>query len=463
MTIKRLLFMIALAAPVAARAQDQAIEAAKTHFENAQDLFADGKYQEAAAEFQAAFDIKGFPAFLYNEAVCYEKLNNGAKALQLYKQYLSIAPNSKDAADVQKKVDYLQGEIDHKTKPDVKPPSPPPAPTVVKGLVVVESNPPGATVYVDDKAAGSVGETPWSGSLQGKHTIILEAQGYKTEKKEVEPKGDRMLNLYMSMSEEHSLAFIDIRSNVVGADVYIDDESGGRVGTTPYLGNLTPQKHKLVVTKEGYTRHEEELDMQAGKAYKIDAQLQKAPVGFLAFKGDIQGARVSIDGKVVCDAAPCRVKSDDGDHKVTVSMPGKKPFERRIHVAQASETDIAVTLMPKQGHADAIWNFAFAAAIVGGGIALGIEGNAVHDQLKKDIDAGMPPVLPSDGRFLKGQLFAVGADVLFGVGGIVAITGVVSLLKDKGPASTGQLESRDLSVAPAVGPGYEGVSAEVRW
>ena len=63
------------------------------------------------------------------------------------------------------------------------------------------------------------------------------------------------------------------------------------------------------------------------------------------------------------------------------------------------------------------------------------------------------------------KIFAIASDACFAIGTITAITGVVSLLLDKGPDSTGLGETRDMgaSITPVVGPGFAGVSAGVRW
>src|SRR5262249_43171990 len=103
------------------------------------------------------------------------------------------------------------------------------------------------------------------------------------------------------------------------------------------------------------------------------------------------------------------------------------------------------------------------AAFIGGGVALGVHGNSIYDEIQGDINRGMPPVNPSDDRFLKGKLFFYGADALYVIGAITAATGIVGLLQEKGPPSTGVAESRDLSWQPVVGPSYAGFSAAVRW
>ena len=54
-----------------------------------------------------------------------------------------------------------------------------------KGLVVIDSKPQGATIYLNDKRSGPFGKTPWHGSLESKPVrLILESKGWKAEERQ---------------------------------------------------------------------------------------------------------------------------------------------------------------------------------------------------------------------------------------------------------------------------------------
>src|SRR5690349_14697832 len=80
--------------PRVAHAQDSSLEAARKEFERGGDLFEKGDFQNAADAFMAAYKAKAFPAFLFNAAVCYEKLKDYKKAVDLFKRYLSEDPKA---------------------------------------------------------------------------------------------------------------------------------------------------------------------------------------------------------------------------------------------------------------------------------------------------------------------------------------------------------------------------------
>ena len=63
----------------------------------------------------------------------------------------------------------------------------------------------------------------------------------------------------------------------------------------------------------------------------------------------------------------------------------------------------------------------------------------------------------NDPRFLRGKIEAIGADVLYGVGAIVAMTAVFGLFSH-GPDSTGVADSKKVSLTPTMGPDGGGLS-----
>src|SRR5262245_15800360 len=200
---------VAAAAPAAAEetTPDKSLGAAKEAFESAQQAFVRGEYPLAAERFLSAYEHKPYPAFLFNVAVSYEKAKQLEKAKQYFTTYLEKDPNANDAAQVKLRLDVINqllappappppppsGGPDAGAPPAGTPPAgadggappagtppattpatpplaPPPLPVLTdietKGLVVIDSKPQGATIYLNDKRKGAFGKTPWQGSLE---------------------------------------------------------------------------------------------------------------------------------------------------------------------------------------------------------------------------------------------------------------------------------------------------------
>lgn len=69
----------------------QADSVARAHYETGVRKYNLGRFEEAAEEFQAAYESSGDPALLYNIAQAYRQARNYSKALFFYKTYLSAS------------------------------------------------------------------------------------------------------------------------------------------------------------------------------------------------------------------------------------------------------------------------------------------------------------------------------------------------------------------------------------
>src|SRR5215510_10297501 len=85
-----------LLVPRVAVAQTDDTEKMRERFEKGQDYYEQKKFEAAASEFRAAYEIKPAASLLYNEAVCYEKLRDFNKAATLFRKYLNDFPNARD-------------------------------------------------------------------------------------------------------------------------------------------------------------------------------------------------------------------------------------------------------------------------------------------------------------------------------------------------------------------------------
>ncbi len=473
----------ALAAPVLAQNAD-AMKQAQAAFDAAQTDYLQGKFDEAAAGFQEAYAARPFPQFLYNVGASYHMKGKKAsdvasytKAVEFYKRYLTEEPNATDKATVEKAIGVLEAEIARLKQPgagsgagsgattgapsqevqqlgDVK----------VRGLVVIVTEPQNATVYLDDKKKGPFATTPWSGSIDGEHKLIIEKRGYKPVESTISADPTKLVQFVSTMAQEDYLAWIEIASNVPKSDVFIDDKSIGAVGQTPWSQQIKPGKHTFWISKEGYDEYTETIDIAPGETKDIKGTLKGTPVGKLAVSGmGIEDSTIYIDGKVLCERGPCVRSVPEGDHVVSVKRPDFKPYTRRITIEAKTEISVKVALVPTPSRSDAVVAYVLTGVFLGGGIFAGVEANSLHDQLQKEITAGNPPPASDDPRFLRGKIYAISADGAFAISAIAAATAIYYTLRDKGPPSTALIDAKSVTVIPELGSQYAGLGMEVHW
>jgi hypothetical protein len=495
----------AVARPAAAEepAPDKGLNAAKEAFEAAQASFVRGDFAVAAEKFLAAYEAKPFPAFLFNVAVSYEKSKQLENAKLYFERYLEKDPNASDAAQVKLRLDVINKLL---APPPPPPPAPPPGtstspdggaappatppvgtpapggapppgaplppavtppPLVLpdidtKGLVVIDSKPQGATIYLNDKRSGPFGKTPWQGSLESKPVrLLLEAKGWKPEERQISPRSDKLIDVYIALSEEHYLGWIEITSNVPGADVYIDRKDIGAIGRTPFTGHLKPGPHTITLERFGWEPLQQTIDVKPGTATQYTMTMKATEKGWVSVTGrGVSGGRLVIDDKLAC-ATPCRAEVAPGRREVRVEHEGMEDYENKLDVGRGIETTIDVQLSPRPPRTKSISTAVVALVLIGGGVFVGHLSQQTKDSINADI-AGGQLVDSSDSRFLRGKLEAIGADVLYGLGGIVAITAAFGFFSH-GPDSAGLVDHRQISFSPSVGPGGGGVSLSGRF
>ncbi len=464
-------------------APDADLQAAKAAFETAQTLFIKEQFDEAAGHFLGAYARKPFPAFLFNAAVSYEKARKLDKASEFFQKYLDQDSMASDAATVKVRIEAIKTILAPPAVPPVEtPPAPPPGtpsdpnqvpapPPVVapppvpvlpaietKGLVVIDSKPQGATIYLDTKTNGVFGKTPWQGSLPSKPVkLILEAKGFKPEERGIGPRSDKLLDVYIALSEEHFLGWVEIASNVPGADVYIDRRDVGALGKTPFTGHLKPGKHTIFIERMGFKPARQDIDILPGTATQHMIKLDKGDNGWVNVAGrGAYGAKVSVDDKFACDA-PCRTELAPGMHRVEVKKAGFENYEAELRVDKGAETTLEIQWSPRPSKRGAWTSAALAAAFVGGGLYVGHLSNQDRDGYRKDIADGLL-IDSNDPRYQSGKWEAIGANVLYGIGALLAISATVSFLSH-GPDSTAGVDQKMIGFGPGVSRDGAGLSA----
>ena len=472
--MKRLMYWSALGVLAAAlageaHAQDDDLTRAREHFEKGQRLYEDGKYVECAQEFKLAYSEKNFPQFHFNTAACLEKSREYAEAARYYERYIEGLPNAPDKAETEQRIAVLKKEAERiKAAPETA--TEPPSQEVealgeaeVRGLVVIESEPANAFIYLDTKEGEPFSRTPWNGPLEGQHTIYIVKEGYKPVEKVIAPDPKKLPVFVFSLAEEDYLGWVNIKSNVPGADIYLDQKDVGVYRKTPWQGNIEPGRHKIWITKEGYDEFFTEIEVVRGQTHTVNAVLEGAPVGWVNIIGNVSDATVYLDGKVLCQRGPCRKPVPQGTHTLRVERPGFKAYDRRLEMQPQTEVTMQPRLVKAPGRTDAYIAYGFAAVFLGTGVFAGLTAKSLNDDLDREVAAGSPPPDQADPRFNRARLFAIGADAAFAVGTLSLAVAIYYTVRDKGPPSSAVTNVRTLAVEPQLSPGYAGLGVGVNW
>jgi hypothetical protein len=453
-----------------------AFDEARRRMEHGQGLFAQGRYSEALVEFQAAYDMLPYGAFLYNAALSAEKAGERAKAVALYNQFLMGDPGASDAPEIRATVARLEKELGPAVPPpeadagadaapagadagattdagavdaDAGPPPPPPAappPTPadaqtmaeVRSLVFVDTEPAGAPLTIFERTtasqqafpavAGDEVPTGWRRIVAAVHTphdlslrvgdyhVVIEPfQDFKRSETDIHLAPGHVYIFKANLSQGSFLGFLDVKSPIEGARIYLDDPPPHRNapwGRAPHGGLLPLGEHQLWVEAPGYQPYTTKIDVKHGQTVEAEARLSRVGYGYLRITANAPEVAVDVDGEESGTwqdgADPLRVKVPAGTHELGIDASGRNKYEGQIEVPPGQEVPVEAHLFPSRSWAAPIT----LAVLTGGALAGGVVFNRLEanetDSSKQNIYKWV-----SNGMFIGSGVLAVASIVTF--------------------------------------------------
>lgn len=244
------------------------------------------------------------------------------------------------------------------------------APTT--GSINVLSTPSGADVYIDDTYIGTIlASFPLlkTGLSPGIHTVRLTLDGYDDYTKTVTVNAGQATEVSATLSKSSSSTFgsLEIKSVPSGASVTLNE---GSQGTTPVIvGDLSPGKYTVGLTKSGYDYYSGPVTVVAGKRTTVTITLGEksggstdddesvtttkedsaSTTGSIHVESTPSGASVNVDGwdKGTTPVTVSQVKA--GSHTVTVKLAGYTDYTKTIEVKSGYKTSVKVPLTQAGG------------------------------------------------------------------------------------------------------------------
>lgn len=222
-----------------------------------------------------------------------------------------------------------------------------PCPLTASGTkysVKVESAPPGATVYFNDKSC-MAGQTPWTGKIKsGEVTILVELAGYEPAQRTVKIiRSRKTQEFFLPLVKKAEPPRIDVKADadpkgVAGAQVWLDGEMKGQA---PITVTVTEGRHLLQLKKDGYETYETWISATNNNTSTLLPQLKeiaKPKFGTIVVEADVADAEVYIDGNKHPDNTPALVSNViEGLHVVEVRKAPSLPWKQTVQV-KANET-----------------------------------------------------------------------------------------------------------------------------
>ncbi len=109
--------------PASGQAQDYPLEdgEARNLFLAGQAAFNNGSYERSLDYFEQAYALSQRPGLLYNIAISADRLRRDARALEAFREYLALEPETERRAEVQARIAFLETHLRPEPAPDPEP------------------------------------------------------------------------------------------------------------------------------------------------------------------------------------------------------------------------------------------------------------------------------------------------------------------------------------------------------
>jgi tetratricopeptide (TPR) repeat protein len=101
---------------------------AREHYQKGLTHYDIKEFSEALTEFKNAYRVVQDPAFLFNIAQCYRKLGQDVEALDYYRNYARRFPTAPNRAEVDRRIQEIERELEGKPRQTNPPPTREPKP-----------------------------------------------------------------------------------------------------------------------------------------------------------------------------------------------------------------------------------------------------------------------------------------------------------------------------------------------
>ncbi|MHC4454153.1 MAG: PEGA domain-containing protein, partial [Planctomycetota bacterium] len=211
------------------------------------------------------------------------------------------------------------------------------------GSVMIESEPAGALVLIDDK---EVGNTPITITdlRPAIHSVEIRKVGYANWSENIDIIPDKEIPITAALQVK--AGSVTIKSDPTAAKAIIDEKE---VGSTPVtITDLKPGTHNIKVIMDGYDDWKECVEIIPDKEIILTAALQ-INTGTLSIASEPSDAMVIIDDKETGTTPITIIDLKSGTHIVTVRMDGYDDWRDSVDVKPDKETTLTAKLQKKAG------------------------------------------------------------------------------------------------------------------
>lgn len=297
---------------------------AEIEFRLGNEAYVGRNFRSALAHYFASNRLAPNRNVLFNIARCYEKLSRYVEAYRYYEAF-RVSGAGQDGAEDQAVRRAMQ-----RIRPRV-------------ALLRVESEPPGATLYLNREDLGAHGVTPKVLAVApGAYRVILRHPGferYVSDEVRVGLGADARVDAALV----RRTGVLRVTGTPAGAKVTIDDPAGTVSGALPATVTVSIGSHPLRVEQPGYVTYEGEAEIEADKASYLRVELRRE-TGTVVVDGDEAGALILMDGEPRGFTPTVLEGVSTGQHKLIVRLAGFREYATEVDVVAGERAEVHAAL-----------------------------------------------------------------------------------------------------------------------
>ena len=220
------------------------------------------------------------------------------------------------------------------------------APRIKTGWIIFESEPSGASVYINDEF---VGNTPLNNYKQsyGTYQYRLESPNYHPAAGTIELNAGRF---EQRIALKPAFGSISVKSNVAGAKILLDGKPTGK-NSPATLTEIPSGSHSITLQLDKYAPQQQNVVVEDGQTADIsmllDARFARITIN------SINGAEIYSNGKLMGKGL---ISEDmmEGYYDIEVRLEHYKSVTKQIQVIAGQSQEITLNPIPKYGSLDIV-------------------------------------------------------------------------------------------------------------
>jgi outer membrane receptor for ferrienterochelin and colicins len=322
MRLQQLVASLALLAAVPAARADSVADEADFRFHRAANLYRKGQVEEALSEFLSSNRLVRNRNVVFNIARCFESLKHYNEA---YRWYTEILGDEMPAADRQELETALR-----RLRPSL-------------ALLQVQTDPPGATVYVERKDLGARGQAPVTLALPaGKAELIVELEGYRPFRQTAELAVGKTAVLRPALLRIYGT--VEMAGEPASPELRVDE--GALVPLQAGRAQVAPGRHLLTLSAPGHLDQRIAVEIPPDGVVPVRFKLLPLPPpsGALVVRANLDGALVRVDGREAGFTPGVIDNVAAGRHKLEILAQGREPVVEQVEVRQNERSFVEAKL-----------------------------------------------------------------------------------------------------------------------